>query len=103
MVGSGKFDPNGREIVELHDAEGRNFTTELLKSGALKAGKYTEQDDLDAIDVARAFGNNNDAFSTAAEKVQTAIEDGSLRDIQFRQGALSEACLLYTSPSPRDS
>ena len=60
LVPPGKFDPNGREIVELHDAEGRNFTTELLKSGALKAGKYTEQDDLDA-------------------------------------------CLLYTSPSPRDS
>ena len=88
---SGKFDPNGREIVELHDAEGRNFTTELLKSGALDPGKYTAQSDLDAIDVARAFGNNNDAFSTAAGKIQTAIEDETLRDVQFKQGALSEA------------
>ena len=91
LVPTGQWDGNGREIVELHDSEGRNFTTELLKSGALKAGKFTTQDDLDAIDVAKAFGNNNDAFNTAAEKVQTAIEDESLKDISFRQGALSEA------------
>ena len=52
LVQTGKFDPNGREIVELHDDTGRNFTTELLKSGALDPGKYTTQSDLDAIDVA---------------------------------------------------
>ena len=35
LVKTGKVDPNGREVVELHDANGRNFTTELLKSGAM--------------------------------------------------------------------
>ena len=29
LVPTGKFDPNGREIVELHDKTGRNFTTEI--------------------------------------------------------------------------
>ena len=95
LVKTGKFDPNGREIVELHDAEGRNFTTELLKSGALDPGKYTKQSDLDAIDVARAFGNNNDAFSDAAVKVQDAIESETDRDRAFNQrfkrAATSEA------------
>ena len=95
LVKTGKFDPNGREIVELHDGTGRNFTTELLKSGALKAGKYTKQSDLDAIDVARAFGNNNDAFDEAAVKVQDAITDETDRDLafnqRFKQAALSEA------------
>ena len=94
LVKTGKFDPNGREIVELHDAEGRNFTTELLKSGALDAGKYTKQSDLAAIDVARAFGNNNDAFSDAAVKVQDAITDEADRDLafnrRFKQAATSE-------------
>ena len=91
LVKTGKFDPHGREIVELHDAEGRNFTSELLKSGALEAGQYTKQEDLDAIDVARAFGNNNDAFSEAAVKVQDAIEDQTFRDTRFRQAATNEA------------
>ena len=88
--GNPVLDPHGRQIVELHDADGRNFTTELLKSGALEAGTYVSQDDLDAIDAAKAFGNNNDAFSTAAEKVQGAIEKETWRDIQFRQQAINE-------------
>ena len=100
LVKTGTFDPHGREIVELHDENGRNFTTELLESGALQAGKYATQDDLDAIDTARAFGNNDDAFSDAALKVQDAIESETLRDVSFRQQAID--CLLYTSPSPRD-
>ena len=90
LVKTGKFDPHGREIVELHDAEGRNFTTELLKSGALDAGQFTKQEDLDAIDVARAFGNNNDAFDDAAVKIQDAIDDQTFRDIRFRQAATNE-------------
>ena len=91
LVKTGQVDPNGREIVELHDENGRNFTTELLKSGALKAGKYATQSDLDAVDVANAFGYNDDAFSDAASKVQEAIKDETRRDITFRTGALSEA------------
>ena len=91
LVKTGTFDPNGREIVELHDENGRNFTTELLKSGALQAGKYTTQDDVDAIDVARAFGNNDDAFSDAAVKVRDAIDAETTRDVSFRQQAIDEA------------
>ena len=91
LVKTGTFDPNGREIVELHDENGRNFTTELLKSGALQAGKYTTQDDVDAIDVARAFGNNDDAFSDAAVKVRNAIDAETTRDVSFRQQAIDEA------------
>ena len=91
LVKTGQVDPNGREIVELHDENGRNFTTELLKSGALQAGKYATQSDLDAVDVANAFGYNDDAFSDAASKVQEAIKDETRRDITFRTGALSEA------------
>ena len=91
LVKTGQVDPNGREIVELHDENGRNFTTELLKSGALQAGKYATQSDIDAVDVANAFGYNDDAFSDAASKVQDAIKEETKRDIRFRTGALSEA------------
>ena len=95
LVPSGTFDNNGREIVELHDDTGRNFTTELLKSGALDPGKFTTQDDLNAIDVARAFGNNNDEFTDAAVKIQDAITDEADRNLafnrRFKQAATDEA------------
>ena len=91
LVKTGQRDPHGREIVELHDENGRNFTTELLKSGALEAGRYTTQEDIDAVDVARAFGTSDDAFSDAAQKVQGAIEEETLRDVTFRQQAIDEA------------
>ena len=92
MVKTGTFDPNGREIVELHDESGRNFTTELLKSGALGPGKYTTQEDLNAIDVARAFGHQSDdgSFAEAAKEIQGAIEGETQRPIEFLQGAVTE-------------
>ena len=94
LVKSGQFDPNGREIVELHDENGRNFTTELLKSGALSAGEYTSQDDVDAINVAKVFGHQGegaDEFAIAATQVQDAIDEESIYNTQFKQAAINEA------------
>ena len=94
LVKTGKFDPNGREIVELHNSEGRNFTTELLKSGALDPGKYTTNEDLNAIEVAKLFGNDYagaDEFSSAAADIQGAIDAESGDDLRFRQAAINEA------------
>ena len=94
LVKTGKVDPNGREIVELHDSNGRNFTTELLKSGALDPGKYVEQDDLDAIAVADLFRDQTDpdsAFGKAGKEVSDAIKRESQYPVQFKQAAISEA------------
>ena len=58
--GSPKYDATGeRQMVDLQNETGQSFTTELLKSGALEAGKYTTQDDLTAIEVARVFRDDN--------------------------------------------
>ena len=87
------LDPNGRQIIELRDSEGRNFTTELFRSGALDPGKYTTQSDLDAIDAAKLFGTFRDdstEFGKAAGQIQTAIEKDTLYETKFRQAAVDE-------------
>ena len=93
--GSPKYDATGkRQMVDLQNATGQSFTTELLKSGALESGKYTTQDDLTAIEVARVFRDDNYEDTTwgkAATTISEAIEEETT------------SCLLYTSPSPRDS
>ena len=95
FVKTGKFDPNGREIVELHDKNGKNFTTELLKSGALDATKYTTQDDLDAIAFTKLYGDKeagvSDEFANAADIIQGAIAEDTTAPIRFREAALNEA------------
>lgn len=87
------LDPNGRQIVELHDSEGRNFTTELFKSGALEPGKFATQGDLDAIDTAKLFGRYRDDstdFGKAAGIIQKSIEDETIYKTQFKQQAIDE-------------
>ena len=84
----------GRPIVELHDKNGRNFTTELLKSGVLKSGKHTTQEDLDAIAVADLWEEDNkgdDAFAQAAKMVSEGIKDETYGDIAFKKQAVNEA------------
>ena len=101
LVKTGKFDPNGREIVELHDANGRNFTTELLKSGALAPGEYVEQDDLDAIAVADLFRDQqgDSAFGEAGKQIADAIKEESRYPQQFKQAAVNEQ--LYAAAPHR--
>ena len=92
--GKPMVDPNGRQIIELHDSAGRNFTTELLKSGALDPGQYATQESLDAIDVAKLFGtyrDENTEFGKAAGQIQDAIADESIYQTQFKQQAIDES------------
>ena len=90
--GSPQMDATGsRQMIELHDDAGRNFTAELLKAGVLDPTKYTSQDDMEAIEVAKLFGDQADGFGEAAELVTGAIRDETTRPTEFRQSALSEA------------
>ena len=93
--GSPKFDATGsRQMVDLQNEKGQSFTTELLKSGALDAGKYTTQDDLTAIEVARVFRDDNYEDTTwgkAAATISGAIEEETTRDLEFKQAAINEA------------
>ena len=94
MVKTGRKDAHGREVIRLQDENGRDLTTELLKSGALQAGKYTTQDDLDAIAVADLFRDQtagDTEFGEVAETVSDAIKAESSRELWFKDQAVDEA------------
>ena len=92
---TGQKDPNGREIIELRDAQGRNFTKKLLASGVLDAGKYTKQEDLDAIRVADVFREQSGLDDSDWGKAATAVSEGIIseagKDLDFKEQALNEA------------
>ena len=90
--GSPQMDATGsRQMIELHDDAGRNFTTELLKSGVLEPTGFTSSDDLEAIAVAKLFGEQSEGFGEAADLIADSIESETLRPIEFRQAAADEA------------
>ena len=96
VVKTGKFDPHGREIIELHNNKGENFTTRLVETGVLQTGKYTTHDDVVAQNVAELFGDkiqreSDPAFREAAKVVQDAIAADTGDKLQFKQRAINEA------------
>ena len=87
------IDPHGRKVMRLLDRNGRDFSTELLKSGVLQTGKYTTQQDLDAIAVANLWekdNNEKDPFGEAAKAVSQGIKDETYGNIAFKQQAVNE-------------
>ena len=94
LVKTGETDNFGREIVELRDSAGRNFTTEIYRSGMLDPGKYAKQEDIDAAEVTRIFGksigSDNPEWTDAVKKVEQGIEAETYRDNMFKEQAVSE-------------
>ena len=91
LVKTGKFDPNGREIVELHDDSGRNFTDMIYKYGLLDPGKYATQQSLDAAEVGKLFEGTDSEWTEAAKTVQEGIAAESIYEQTFKQAAINEA------------
>ena len=92
--GSPQLDAFGRQLSELHNDKGENFATRLLETGSVDAGKYTTQEDLDAVEVVNAFGDQKpgaDEFSEAASAIKDSIADESVGDMEFKRAASSEA------------
>ena len=54
---------------------------------------------IDAIATAREFGDLKENAEYHAAKEEQSLAEARIRDIESK---LSNACLLYTSPSPRD-
>ena len=106
LVKTGQKDQFGRDVVELRDANGRNFTTEIIRSGVLDPGKFTKQEDIDAAQVNALFGRSalhgDPAWAEAAAQVQGGINNELWRQQEFKQQAVNEAMLAaapgrYTS------
>ena len=101
IVPTGQIDPNGREIIELRNDKGESLTTKLLQSGALRTGRYTTQEDVDAARVADVFrkqATDGDLeWAKAGSDIADLITRESGGDLEFKQQALNE---LYYSQRP---
>lgn len=88
--GSPMMDATGsRQMLDLRDEAGRSFTTELLKSGALNSTVYTSQADMEAVEVAKLYGESHD-FDKHAQDVSDAIIDETSGPVRLRRAAISE-------------
>tara|TARA_E500000331_G_scaffold26525_1_gene22659 strand:- start:33503 stop:37435 length:3933 start_codon:yes stop_codon:yes gene_type:complete len=97
IVKTGKKDPHGREIIDLQDAKGRSWERALITTGVLDPNRYTSNEALRSLEVAKVFDGHNygDEWDTAANAVQSAILDETKYEKQFRQQAIDEAQLAY--------
>ena len=80
-------DPFGRQVVELHDSTGRNFSREVIRSGILSPTKYTKQDQL----LPKLWEDADDKpYNDAAKIVKEGINEETKYETQFKEKALNE-------------
>ena len=97
VIKTGKFDPNGREIVDLQDARGRSWETTIAQAGILNPTRYSSEEALRASRVARAIGTEGlgEDWDVARNAVAEAIYDETLYETQLKEQALNETQLAY--------
>jgi len=92
--GSPKMDATGsRPIIRLHNAEGRDYASEAIRSGMFKPTRFSSDDERALHDWAEFTGAESD-FDQASVAVQSAIaaETGELR---ARPTAINEEQYSY--------
>ena len=64
----------------------------------------TDDKDIDGLAGEYVLGtlDAGERVSVAARRLREPLLNAAILDWEHRLGALVEACLLYTSPSPRD-
>ena len=104
VVKTGEVDPNGREIIRLQDASGRDFANSLLKSGALQTNRYTTNKDALSAEVGELLRSRKQYEETdwdkGAEAINDAIANETFYDAGFKQAAITEADLAAGLGSP---
>ena len=90
--------------VFLVDRIGRAIGTERL-AGAGSLGAETVNESINATDAAieTALAEGSPDVVQVAENVQSELGTGIRGNLDEYRSALDLVCLLYTSPSPRDS
>lgn len=97
VIRTGVFDNFGRELIDLEDDMGRSFKKTVIASGALDPNRYTSQEDLQSMEVAKVFGTSNvtNEWDLASQSIQDAILAEQKYETQFKEQALTEAQLAY--------
>ena len=97
--GSPEMDPNGRQMIELRNADGESFTTELFNSGAMDRTRYaTDGDRMKVLqaeadrDLQRRMGTYEPSdFDKAAIEIKNAEEAEGARSLGFKKTLATEA------------
>ena len=109
--GNPQVDDFGRTLAQLTNEAGDSFAQRALESGLFDVNKYTNESDALASRIAEARRDRDnldilnapqaDAWDQARVKLEEAILEEGGKQRGFKQ--TPNTCLLYTSPSPRDS
>lgn len=98
VVKTGEFDDFGREIIDLQDDAGRSWERMVISSGVLDPNRYTSNEALRSLEVAKVFGSGSEQkndWDLASDAISQAIEDETIYEAQFRTQALNEVALEH--------
>ena len=98
VIRTGKFDPNGREIIDLQNDKGQSWEETLMKTGVLDVNRYTSAAGVRASRVASALGTDGlgENYDVARNVIANAIADETAYETMFRQRATDETQLAYS-------
>jgi len=98
VIRTGKFDPNGRELIDLQDNQGRSWEQTLMQTGVLEPNRYTSKAGTRAYAAAKALGTDGlgENYDVAKNVIAQAIYDETQYETQFRQQAIDETQLAYS-------
>jgi hypothetical protein len=90
-VNTGKYDSNGREIIERYDADGNSLSETLIATGIVRPDIYTSPEAIQAREdylLREQLTGKPGDFSEIANDVEQARE---ITGLAFKQTALNEA------------
>jgi hypothetical protein len=90
-VNTGKYDSNGREIIERYDADGNSLSETLIATGIVRPDIYTSPEAIQAREdylLREQLTGKPGNFSEIANDVEQARE---ITGLAFKQTALNEA------------
>ena len=95
---TGKFDPNGRELIDLQDDKGRSWEQTLVRTGVLNPTRYSSEGAIRSYKAAQALGTDGlgENYDLARNVIAEAIADETKYEQRFRQKAIDETQLAYT-------
>ena len=97
VIRTGKFDPNGRELIDLQDDQGRSWEQTLMQTGVLDPNRYTSNAGMRAYAASQALGTDGlgENYDVAKNVIAQAIYDETEFETQFKQQAIDETQLAY--------
>tara|TARA_X000001382_G_scaffold129954_1_gene123321 strand:+ start:4795 stop:8988 length:4194 start_codon:yes stop_codon:yes gene_type:complete len=97
VVRTGELDAFDRELVELRDDRGRDFTDTLMRTGVMEPTRYSTAQHIKYADMAKIFGvaDLGEDFDIARNAIADTIAEETQHHMVFRDLATTEQQLAY--------